>query len=110
MQQVDDGFDVNITARAEHCPKPHHLDATAVALSDITNITCNTAKSISPGSRTEICYLSPSQVSANEKLTVTYTAEKVIMCYQNGMFLTHGHVRDDPKDVMIILQAMQVCR
>ena len=105
---MDEGFDVNITARA----KPDCSQDCAVALAGVSGVALKTAECISPGSKIELRYLSPSQVAAGQPLTVAYPAEQVIMFYRTKRTLLacRGKVSDDPKDVMKVLQASQVCQ
>ena len=101
---MDDGFDVNITARA----KPHHLRDCAIALAGVSKLTLKTANSVSPGSDTQLRYLSVSPVSAGKPLTVAYTAKRVITHFMQKKFLLDGGVTDDPDDLMVVVRATQV--
>ena len=104
MQQADDGFDLQIMARAE----PDNSDDCAVALAGVAKVTLKTANAVSPGTDTQLLYLSPSQVSKGQQLTATYSGEEVVQHFLQRKMLMHGNVVDYPKDILPVVRATQV--
>ena len=104
VQQEDDGFDLQLMARAEP-GKPHDC---ALALAGVANVMFKTAETVSPGTDIQLLYLSPSQVSKGHPLTVTYTGEEIIQSFRERRTLMYGCVTDDPDHLIPVVRATEV--